>query len=153
MITDKYIEELVLEALSSDALFIVEVSVDSSNRINVVLDSDKTVAIKDCIVVSRAIESQLDREVEDFSLEVTSAGLGQPLKMLRQYSKHIGKDLEITVGNGVKVLGELTNVNGEFVELLERNKKLKGRKAKEDNSLIHKLALNNIKQAKAIVTI
>ena len=153
MITDKYIEELVVDALSNDELFIVEVAVNSNNRINVILDSDNTVSIKDCITVSRAIEQQLDRDVEDFSLEVTSAGLGQPLKMLRQYSKYIGKELEITIDNGEKLSGELTKVNGEFVELLEQNKKLIKHKAKAGDRLLHKLALNNIKQAKAIITI
>ncbi|MBL4656905.1 MAG: ribosome assembly cofactor RimP [Flavobacteriales bacterium] len=153
MINDKHIRELVVDALGRDDLFVVDISIDSTNRINVIIDSDKTVAIKDCIAVSRSIEGQLDRDIEDFSLEVASAGLGQPLKMLRQYNKYLGKNLEITVDTGVKLSGELTNVNGEYVELLELNQQLKGRKVKNDNRKVYKLAMNNIKQAKAIVTI
>lgn len=153
MIAIKHIEELAQGALSNNELFIVDISVDTGNSINVVLDSDCTVAIEDCITVSRAIEHQLDRDIEDFSLKVTSAGLGQPFRMLRQFSKYLGKDLEITVDNGVRLKGELKNVNSEFVELLERQNKIVKHKTIEGDHIVHKLAMKNIKEAKAIVTI
>ncbi|PCH87043.1 MAG: ribosome assembly cofactor RimP [Flavobacteriales bacterium] len=150
MITSKNIRDVVEETLNNDDLYIVEVTVDLNNRIKVILDSDKTVSITDCISVNRAIEQHFDRDEEDFSLEVTSAGLGQPLVLLRQYNKLIGKKLEITVDNGLKLSGELKRVNGEYVELLEEAKK---RKAETNEPLLHKLTLGNIKQAKAIITI
>jgi len=154
MITAKYINGLVEKTLNSEELFIVDVSVDPKNRIKVVLDSDKTVAIADCILVNRAIEEHLDRDEEDFSLEVTSAGLGQPLLMLRQYQKLVGKKLEVIIDNGVKLSGELKNVNGVFVELLEETKKSKKQpKLTESGPQLHKLLLENIKEAKAIITI
>jgi len=150
MITSKNIRDVVEETLNNDDLYIVEVTVDLNNRIKVILDSDKTVSITDCISVNRAIEQHFDRDEDDFSLEVTSAGLGQPLVLLRQYNKLIGKKLEITVDNGLKLSGELKKVNGEYVELLEESKK---RKAGTNEPLLHKLTLGNIKQAKAIITI
>ena len=152
MITTEHISKLVNEALGSETLFLVEVSVDRYNKIKVVLDSDETVSIADCISVNRSIEQNLDRDDEDFSLEVTSAGLGQPLKLIRQYNKHIGKELEITSCDGIKFLGELKNVNDEFLELLQEKKKLK-KQVSTDNRILHKLALKNIKLAKAIITV
>jgi len=153
MITDNYITELVNAALSTDELFIVDISVDPGNKIKVVLDSDKTVSISDCISVSRAIEQELDRDTEDFSLEVTSAGLGQPLKLMRQYSKYIGKNLEVTDESGNKFSGELKNVNSDFIELLEVSKKSGKRKSGLNDLVLHKLQVANIIKAQAIVTI
>ena len=152
MIAVDYIESLVNDALSTGDLFLVEVSVEPNHKIKVVLDSDKTVAISDCIAINRAIEQKLDRDVQDFSLEVTSAGLGQPLKLLRQYSKYIGKELEVTIDSGVKLSGELRNVNTNFIELREKNKEKKP-KGDVDDSLLLKLDMNNIKKAIAIITI
>ena len=152
MIAVDYIENLVNDALSTDDLFLVEVSVEPNHKIKVVLDSDKTVAISDCIAINRAIEQKLDRDVQDFSLEVTSAGLGQPLKLLRQYSKYIGKELEVTIDSGVKLSGELRNVTTNFIELRKKNKEKKP-KGDVDNSLLLKLDMNNIKKAIAIITI
>jgi ribosome maturation factor RimP len=126
--------------------------VEPKHKIKVVLDSDKTVAISDCIAINRAIEQKLDRDEQDFSLEVTSAGLGQPLKLLRQYSKYIGKELEVTIDSGVKLSGELRNVTTNFIELREKNKEKKS-KGDVDNSLLLKLDMNNIKKAIAIITI
>ena len=153
MITVELVRNLVEKALCADELFVVEISVGPRNKIKVVLDSDKTVAISDCILISKAVEHNLDRDAEDFSLEVTSAGLGQPLKLLRQYSKYVGKGLEITVENGSKIAGELKKVGSEFIELLEEQHKTKKTKGGTDDTLLHKLALNNIKMAKAIITI
>ncbi|MBL4752305.1 MAG: ribosome assembly cofactor RimP [Flavobacteriales bacterium] len=156
MITVRYINDLVKDAIEGDDLFIVDVSVDLNGKIRVVLDSDSTVAIADCISVNRAIEQHLDRDEEDFSLEVTSAGLGQPLTMLRQYHKYIGKALEVTVDSGTKLSGKLKTVNEEFIELLEEEKKSKKSKKtrnKLDTLQLHKLAINSIKKATAVVTI
>ena len=153
MITAEHIENLVNDALNKEDLFLVEVSVESNRKIKVVLDSDKTVSIADCISVNRVIEQNLDRDEEDFSLEVTSAGWGQPLKLLRQYNKYIGKELEITIVNGTMLSGELKKVNSEFVELLEERKKSTKLKDSLGDSLLHRLPIDNIKQARAIVTI
>ena len=152
MITGDYIATLVKDAITSDHLFLVEVSVDNNNRIKVIVDSDKTVAISDCIAVSKAVENNLDRDQQDFSLEVTSAGVGQPLKLIRQYNKHIGKELEVTIDSGLVLSGELKGVNQNYIEL-EENTPKKRREENEGNPLFHKLNLNNIKMAKAIITI
>ena len=152
MITEDYIADLVKKAITSDNLFLVEVLVDKNNGIKVILDSDKTVAISDCISISKSVEKNLDRDEQDFSLEVTSAGVGQPLKLIRQYSKHIGKQLEVTIDSGLVLSGELKAVTNDCIKL-EENATKKKREEHEGNALFHKFNMNNIKMAKAIITI
>ena len=88
MINRDLIIQLTEEKLKKDQ-FIVEVTVGQANRISVLLDSETGITIDDCIQVSRHIESNLDREAEDFELQVSSAGLGQPFKVHRQYIKNL----------------------------------------------------------------
>ncbi|MGB5378652.1 ribosome assembly cofactor RimP [Muriicola sp.] len=85
---DKVLEE-------NPGLFLIDFSVSASNSIKVVIDGDKGVTLEDCMMVSRAIEHNLDREETDFSLEVTSAGATEPLTIPRQYIKNIGRKMEV----------------------------------------------------------
>ncbi len=85
---DKVLEE-------NPGLFLIDFSVSASNSIKVVIDGDKGVTLEDCMMVSRAIEHNLDREETDFSLEVTSAGATEPLTIPRQYTKNIGRKMEV----------------------------------------------------------
>ena len=86
------IQKLLAEALSLQPdLFLIDLHIDDQSRVHVVLDGDNGVSLEQCIKVSRHIEHQLDREVHDFSLEVSSAGATHPLKMVRQYKKNIGR--------------------------------------------------------------
>lgn len=77
------------------SLFLVDLSISDSYKIVVTLDGDNGVSLQDCIDISRAIEPNLDREEQDFSLEVASAGVSAPLKMVRQYRKNIGRTLKV----------------------------------------------------------
>ncbi len=83
----------------NNSLFLISLEINSANHIKVVIDGDAGVSVNDCITVSRAIEHNLDREEEDFSLEVTSAGVSEPLKMPRQYKKNIGRRLKVVTEN------------------------------------------------------
>ena len=76
-------------------LFLIDFSISSDNKIKVIIDGDKGVIVEDCMFISRAIEHHLDREEEDFSLEVMSAGATAPLVEKRQYKKHIGRILKV----------------------------------------------------------
>ena len=88
--------DLLNEALSeNDELFIVEVSFLKDNKINIILDGDKGINLKECIRVSRYIENNLDREEEDYSLEVSSPDIATPIKNIRQYNKNIGRILKL----------------------------------------------------------
>lgn len=112
------VKELLQVALDENqSLFLIDFAIDAGNKINVVLDGDNGVTLKDCMAVSRAIEHNLDREEEDFSLEVTSYGAASPLKKTRQYIKNIGRDLEIKLASGKQVEGNLTQANEEVIVL------------------------------------
>jgi ribosome maturation factor RimP len=99
--------EVAIEGTGSDELFVVEVKALPGDEFEVYIDSDGRVTVDDCIAVSRAIEEQFDREVEDFALTVSSAGIGQPLRCLRQYQKLVGGSAEVVLTSGVKILGVL----------------------------------------------
>ncbi|MBN10646.1 MAG: ribosome assembly cofactor RimP [Flavobacteriaceae bacterium] len=90
------IQNLLAEALSFHPdLFLIDLHIDNQSRVQVVLDGDHGVSLEQCIKVSRHIEHQLDREVHDFSLEVSSSGATHPLQMVRQYKKNIGRKLAV----------------------------------------------------------
>lgn len=111
------VEELLEEALAKKpSLFLIEFYVSDSNAIRVVLDGDNGVNLKDCMDVSRAIEHNLDREEQDFALEVTSAGATSPLVNPRQYVKNLGRVLEVQTAEG-KFEGQLAHVDGTLIRL------------------------------------
>jgi ribosome maturation factor RimP len=90
------VTNLLEEALQEKAsLFLVDLSISESYKITVTLDGDNGVILQDCIDISRVIENNLDREEQDFSLEVASAGVSTPLKLVRQYKKNIGRTLKV----------------------------------------------------------
>lgn len=112
------IEALVSSALEEyPSLFLVDLNISADHSIKIVLDGDQEVNVKDCIQISRAIEGSLDRDEEDFSLEVTSSGVGSPLKCPRQYPKNLGRKLEVISIGGVKYQGELVHVEKDTIEL------------------------------------
>lgn len=95
MFKDK-VTALLNDALEEDgSLFLIDFSITADNKINVVIDGDQGVTVQDCMKISRAIEHNLDREEEDFSLEVASSGATAPMKLPRQYKKNIGRTLDV----------------------------------------------------------
>jgi ribosome maturation factor RimP len=128
MIAREKIQNLVAEILSDD-MFIVGVSVGSGNTIAVSVDSDAGISIDKCVEINRYIEQNLDRQAEDFSLEVSSPGLTQPLRVLRQYYKNIGRKIEVLTRNGEKIEGILKSVDSEDFELeLTTTEKVNGKR-------------------------
>jgi len=111
------VKNLLAEALNErQDLFLINLSILEDNQIRVVIDGDKGVLVEDCIFISRAIEHNLDREEEDFSLEVTSAGATSPLEHKRQYIKNIGRFLNIRTSLK-EFEGKLTQANDEGILL------------------------------------
>ena len=117
MIEKIKILELVNQALEGTDKFLVNLKVTPDNRIYVDIDGDNGITVDDCIELSRAIESQLDRDVEDFALDVSSAGADQPLKLTRQLVKNIGRDVEVLALDGEKTEGTLTAADEERLTL------------------------------------
>jgi len=111
MIDKDYIVTLVEEYISNTNAFLVEVNIRPGNIIVVEIDSDEGVSIDNCITLSKYIESNLDRDKEDFELEVGSAGITSPFKIPRQYQKNIGNEVEVLTKKGQKVSGILSECN------------------------------------------
>lgn len=132
LITEEKIQSLVDECISSEQ-FIVVLQVNTGNRIYIELDNmDKPTSISDCIALSRHVEHSLDREAEDFSLEVASPGLEKPFRVFKQYVKNIGRPVKVKFNDGGTIEGELVSAEGERITLKTREKKrIEGRKAKE----------------------
>lgn len=106
-------------------LFLVDLTISAANDIVIIIDGDNGVSVQDCLDVSRAIEFNMDKEKEDFSLQVMSAGLSQPLLLLRQYRKNIGRELDVLLHDDTKIQGELTAVEEDKITLTLRYRKPK----------------------------
>lgn len=119
MIQKQVIIDLVdqfLLATESES-YLIEVTVSRDNEIVVTLDNDEAVDIDECVALSRYIDEHMDREVEDFELEVGSAGLTSPLQTLRQFAKYEGDDVEVLMRDGRKLVGTLGTADDEGFDL------------------------------------
>ena len=151
MIDKSKIAQLVNEKLTSDQ-FLVDVTISSSNVIHVMVDSDTAVSINQIVEISRHIENNLDREVEDFELSVFSAGLSEPLRLVRQYKKNIKKELDVVLNNGQKLAGILQKADDRGIDLeVTTKEKAEGSKKKELITRVHSLEYSEIKEAKKII--
>lgn len=148
MIDKKTIEQVVTESIAGSDIFIVEIKVTPDNMITVELDSTSGLDIDTCARITRAIEGSVDREIEDYELEVGSAGLTSPFKVPAQYVKNIGNDIEVLTRDGRKMTGRLTDVNGtEFT--IEVSRKVKEPGAKRPTLVTEPvtLSMDNVKKA------
>ena len=153
MITTERIKQLIEAKLAEGANFLVDVAVKPGNKIQVLIDNDNGLSIKDCVEMSRYIESNLDRETEDFELNVSSPGLERPFKTVRQYQKHKGKQVEVRTKENEKIIGKLLSANNEGIELEIRSKeKTDAKKGKQLITNNINLTFNQIKETKVVVS-
>lgn len=146
------IVRLVEEKLAESGNYLVDVAIKPGNVVVVEIDSDTSVCIDDCVELSRYIESRLDRDAEDFELEVGSAGLTSPLKVLRQYRKNVGNEVECLLKSGVKLAGVLKSADeAGFVVTLEKMVKPEGAKRKVRVQEDLALAYDEIKYTKYLI--
>ena len=112
------IKDLVNQAIEENPeLFLIELSFLAENKIYVEVDGDHGITLQECIRISRGVEHNLDREEEDFSLEVTSPDIAKPLKVKRQYIKNINRQLQVTLKDDSTILGNLIEVGEESIDL------------------------------------
>lgn len=131
MISKDLVCQLVEDYIVDKNHYLVEVLVSSDNSIMVEIDSFDGVSIDFCTQISKHIESQLDREVEDYELQVGSAGLTEPFKVLNQYKKNIGNEVEVLTKLGKKLTGILVEAHpSDFVLEIEKQEKQEGAKRK-----------------------
>ncbi len=153
MISKQQVLDIIEEKVKADDCFVVEVKVSTTNKIVVLIDSMNGIGIDYCIQISRLIESSFDREEEDFELEVSTPGLGQALKVVNQYRKNIGREVEVVPFDAVPFKGELVAVNDESFEVKEEKKvKIEGKKKKELKVFNHSFKFDEVKSVKVIVS-
>lgn len=153
MIAKENVCEIVNEWLADKDYFLVEVTISPDNRIVVEIDHKEGVWIEDCVELSRYIESRLDRDKEDYELEVGSAGIGQPFKVLQQYLNHVGCDVEVMTQDGRKLTGVLKEADEQHFVLTVK-KKVKEEGAKRPKMVDEDLtfAYNEIKYTKYLIS-
>ena len=152
MIDKKRVEELVEEKLD-EKMFLVEVSVSKSNVINIFADSFEGLSIEQCKRISRHVEQGLDREVEDFELQVSSPGLSEGFKVKQQYLRNVGREIEVLTNEGVKLLGVLEVADTEKIVLKTSSReKVEGHKKKQLVEKEHVVNYDEIKTAKVLIS-
>lgn len=151
---EKIVRELLDAAFEErQDLFLIDLDITAGNIIKVVIDGDHDVKVADCIFVSRAVEHQIDRDEHDFSLEVTSAGVGKPLKHYRQFVKNIGRKLEILDRDKNKEIGTLEAATENAVTIVWKAREPKPvGKGKITVDKEWSIEYDKIKQAKVVIT-
>ena len=130
-------------------MFVVGCTCTPGNDIELLIDSDTSVAIDACVRLSRSIEEELDRDEEDFSLTVASAGIGSELKSLRQYRKLVGNTVEVLLTSGIKVLAKLDAADDQGITLsYEEKQAVEGKKRKQLVTVTRRYAFDEIKSTK-----
>ena len=137
---------------TNPSVFLIDLTITEAFKIIVTLDGDSGVVLQDCIDISRAIEHNLDREEQDFSLEVASVGVGSPLKLVRQYTKNIGRTLIVKLATQT-IEAELADANPDFITLAwEAREPKKIGKGKETVQKRQEIPYSEIKEAIVTVT-
>jgi ribosome maturation factor RimP len=152
MIKEESIIKLAEEKFSGTDRFLVSVRIHPGNRIVVYIDSDTSVRIEDCAGLSRFIESNINRDVEDYELEVSSAGLTRPLVLKRQYLKNIGREVKSVLKNGTAKKGIISDVTDSGFVMLEKTV-IKENKKKQTIENKTTVAFDDIKETKLVINI
>jgi ribosome maturation factor RimP len=145
--------QLLTDGLSEKPnVFLIDLTITDAFKIIVTLDGDAGVQLQDCIDISRAIEHNLDREEQDFSLEVASVGVGSPLKLVRQYINNVGRLLIVKLANET-IEAKLVEANENFITLAwEAREPKKIGKGKETVQKRLEIPYSEIKEAIVTVT-
>ncbi|MEN8156105.1 MAG: ribosome assembly cofactor RimP [Bacteroidota bacterium] len=139
MITNETITTLVEQHIQGTGIFLVEVVVKQGNVIRVHVDRPEGISIDECVKISRFLNEQMDREEEDYSLEVSSPGVTAPFRVKQQYEKNIGRTVAMILVDGERMEGKLERILAESIVL-----KMKSGE--------HEIRFEEIKQAKAIIS-
>ena len=152
MIDQNQVKQVCQQWLEDKEYFLVSVDVDKENKITVEIDHKDGVWIEDCCQLSRFIEEHFDREVEDYELEVGSAGIGQPLKVVQQYVNLISKDVEVMTLEGKKLTGILADADAEgFTFCYKEKQKVEGKKCPVAVDVEKRFAYDGVKWVRAVI--
>jgi ribosome maturation factor RimP len=152
MISEQTIQKLVEDKIKGTDVFLVQVKVKPANKIEVFVDEPNHISIETCIGISKHIESNLDREAEDFELIVSSPGIDEAFTVLPQYQKYYGKQVGVIKKDGIKVIGSLAHADDKTITVeiktTERKQVGKGKQTVINNVTIE---LDKIKETKLIL--
>lgn len=152
MISKDTVRQLAEEWLEGRDYFLVDATVDANNRIVIEIDHKDGVWIEDCCELSKFVEGRLDREVEDYELEVGSAGIGQPFKVLQQYVNNIGYDVELLTADGKKMEGCLAAADESgFTVVTQEKQKVEGKKRPQMVDVEHSFSYEEVKWVKGLI--
>jgi ribosome maturation factor RimP len=152
MISTGNIQNIVAQVLENSECFVVEVSVKPGNRISIFIDKLDGINIDECANVSREIEKHLNRDIEDYELEVSSPGLTQPFKVKQQYFKNVGKEIDVILISGNKITGKLLSMSDSGITLETLKKvKIPGRKKQEETIENNTIEFKDIKSTKVSI--
>lgn len=153
MIKKEVVTQLVEEWLKEKDYFLVDVTISPDDRIVVEIDHAEGVWIEDCVDLSRFIEDHLNRDEEDYELEVGSAGIGQPFKVKQQYVNHIGKEVEVLTADGKKLKAILKDAGDEtFTVTVTKKVKVEGKKRPELQEEDLVFNYNKVKYTKYLIS-
>jgi len=153
MIDKNVVKQLVDEWLQGNDYFLVDIDISQGDKIVIEIDHADGVWIEDCVKLSRFIESRLNRDEEDYELEIGSAGIGQPFKVAQQYVNHIGKEVEVLTEDGRKERGILKSVEGsDFVVAVNEKVKTEGVKRPILTNVDKTFTMDKIKYTKYLIS-
>jgi ribosome maturation factor RimP len=152
MIDSDLVKKLVEEKLD-DNMFLVDITVNERNVINIFVDSYDGLTIDQCINISRHVEHSFDRDEEDFELQVSSPGLSANFKVKEQYKKYVGRSVEVVLNAGVELEGIILSTTDEGITFETSTRELvEGHKKKQVVVKQHQLKYDEIKSAKAVIS-
>ncbi len=153
MLKEKIQKQIDEHLQENPDIFLISYSLSPRNDVEVVIDGDNGVSIEDCLKLSRKIENNVDRELEDYALRVSSYGISNPLMMPRQFLKNIGKKIALSTKEGEKIKGNISKAEEEGIEVewKERVPKEIG-KGKVSKTFTQYIKYNDIEKANIIIT-
>jgi ribosome maturation factor RimP len=153
MISKERIHELLDIILTEKQAFLVDYSVSKGNKIKILIDKLDGLSIQDCVEVSRFVEHRLNRDEEDFDLEVSSPGASEPLKIREQYIKNTGRVVDVITNDDAKHKGKLLEVKDDNIVLEETMKvKKEGSKKKKTVTKIISISFNEIQKTNVVIS-
>ena len=153
MITAEALHGAIAGYLAEKGLFLVDIEISKDNDITIAIESSEgDVKIENCVDIDHIVAGVFDRDVEDYSLTVTSAGLDQPFKVLQQYQKFVGSEVEVVVKGGGKMKGVLSSATEEGFEVtVSKMVKVEGSKKKVQQDTVTPFTYDGIKSCKPVI--
>ena len=157
-VTHKYMKiSDIIDAIEGEivarGLFLIEVSISKDNDIEITIESEECIVeLEDCVAISRFFESRFDREQEDYALTVTSAGLDQPFKVLKQFLKSVGKKVEVQFKGGKKMVAVLEAADQDSITLKYSQKEaVEGKKKKEIVEHVDRFTMDQVNSVRPFI--